>query len=425
MKTKPVPTSPKLRKKENVVDEIYKQDIQKSFDKPPVRHHNGILILVLATLAGFLAGILGETIINALSVSYPNLPVISSLYVSTYPTDSSIILQKNGKTIEAQEFEILETLDQIQSAVVTVFEKKNAVLDDVLDQNYQSGEALGNALILTDDGLLVTINQVLSNPQKEYVVLTSEKKIFTAEKIIQDSATDLVFFRIDASNLSVAEFIDPVELRMGQKLLTLANKTNGMYESDSSTIRDLLYYQDEKVSDIVYSSEKLSDSILINKSLPDGFLGSPLVTTNGKIVGIAIANELNELNQILPGGYVQQTIPKILQDNTVNRTFFGVTYIDLSRTTQLDSEIVGSNSVGALLYDNASLSVSAVEVGSPAEVMGLEANDIITSINGKEISKTENLSVIIQSFDPEEQVDVEYLRDGERKTAKTLLSGVE
>ncbi|MBU1074821.1 PDZ domain-containing protein, partial [Patescibacteria group bacterium] len=119
------------------------------------------------------------------------------------------------------------------------------------------------------------------------------------------------------------------------------------------------------------------------------------------------------------------TIPKILQDNTVNRTFFGVTYIDLSRTTQLDSEIVGSNSVGALLYDNASLSVSAVEVGSPAEVMGLEANDIITSINGKEISKTENLSVIIQSFDPEEQVDVEYLRDGERKTAKTLLSEVE
>lgn len=422
MKTKPVPTSPKVRKKDNAVEEIYKQDIQKSFDKPPIRQRNGILVLVLATLAGFLAGILGETIINALAISYPNLPVISSLYVRSYPTDSSVIIQKNGKTIEAQEFEILETLNQLQPIVVSVFEKKNATQNDVLDQNYQSGEALGNALILTDDGLLATTSQVLTDLDDEYVIVTSEKEIYLVGNITLDPVTELVFFRIKATNLSVAEFIDPAELRTGQKLVSMTNKTNGAYESDSSTIRDLMYYKDEEVSDIIYSSERLSDRILINKSLPEAYLGSPLVTTNGKIVGIALKNELDEINQMIPGEYIQQSITKILRDNTVSRALFGVMYIDLSRTTQPDSETVGSSSAGALLYDSALLSISGVENGSPADEAEFVAGDIIIAVDDEELSEKLSLQEIIQNLEPGEKVNIEYIRDTKKKTTEVLLT---
>ena len=429
MKTKPVPTSPKVRKKEEIVEEIYRQDVNKSFDKPLVRSRNGILILIIATLAGFLAGILGETIINALAVSYPNLPVVNSLYVSTYPVGNNIIIQQDNKTLEAQEFEILETLDNLQSAVLTVFEKKDSVINSVLGESYQSGEAVGNAIVLTDDGLLVTTNQVLPDLEKEYVVITSDKKIYLAEEMEQDVVTDLVFFRIGASNLSVAEFIDPTELHVGQKLFTLANKTNGSYQTDSSAIRDLLYYQDDEIDEIVYSSEKLTDLILINNSLDSVFLGSPLVTANGKVVGIALKNELDEIDLVFPAEYIQQTISKILQDNTISRTFFGVTYIDLSRITQLESELFENNSVGALIYDNnydnRLLYIPAVQQESPAENIGLEVNDIILSISGKEISINNSLSEIIQSFEPGEKVDVEYLHDGEKMTGQILLTEFE
>ena len=418
MKTKPVPTSPKVRNKKDIVADIYKSDGQTSFDKPRIKQHNGVLILVLAILSGFFAGIFGETIVNALAVAYPNLPVISSLYVRTYPNEGNVVILKNEKTIEAQELQVLNTLSQIQPAVVTIFEKKGTNPDnaDLLDDNYQFGNALGNALILTNDGLLVTTNQIITDLAKEYVAVTSDRKIYLAEKVMSDSATNLIFFRISTTGLSIAEFINPQDLHIGQQVLALSNKVNGTYESESSTIRDLLYYPDHELTDIVYSSEKLNDQIQITNSLPDVFLGGPLVTNDGKVVGIATADQNNIIDQILPGEYIQKIIPEILTNSAPGRVYFGTRYIDLSRTTQLDINIVGENTVGALLYGNDSLSITAVENGSPAEIAGLKKDDIITAIDGKEISKTDSLSELIQNHKAGDKVDIQYIRSGEKLT---------
>ncbi|MFA6524956.1 MAG: S1C family serine protease [Patescibacteria group bacterium] len=418
MKTKPVPTSPKVRNKKDIVEDIYNSGGQKSFDKPRIKQRNGVLILVLAILSGFFAGIFGETIVNALAVAYPNLPVISSLYVRTYPNEGNVLIVKNEKTIEAQELQVLNTLSQIQPAVVTVFEKKsvNPGGADLLDDNYQFGNALGNALILTNDGLLVTTNQIVTDAEKEYVAVTSDRKIYLAEKVIRDSATNLVFFRISATNLSIVEFINPQDLHIGQQVLALSNKVNGNYESEASTIRDLLYYPDNELIDIIYSSEKLNDQIKITDSLPEVFLGGPLVTNDGKVVGIATADRNNVINQILPGEYIQKIIPGILTDGTPGRVYFGTNYIDLSRTTQLDVSTVGENKVGALLYGNDSLSITAVESGSPAEKAGLMKDDIITAVDGREISNNDSLSEIIQNYKAGDKVDIQYIRSGEKLT---------
>ncbi|MFA6391517.1 MAG: S1C family serine protease [Patescibacteria group bacterium] len=422
MKTKPVPTSPKVRNRKDIVDDIYKQDSQKLFDKPKIKQHN-IFILVIAILSGFFAGILGETIINALAVSYPNLPFISSLYVKTYESDNNVIVLKNGKTIEVQEFERLKTLDQIQTTVVTVFEKKNigSENNNILEQIYQSGDALGSALILTNDGLLITTNQVIADVEREYVAMTSDKKIYLIDSIIDDSATDLVFFRIDAKNLSVVEFVDPMELHIGQQMLSLVNKTNGSYESDSTEIKDLLYYKDSEIGDAIYSTERVPDLISMTNSFPNNYRGAPVININGKVAGIGLANEAGDINLIIPGEYVQKIVPRILKDGVLKRVSFGVMYVDLSRTTRMDNSIVGENEVGALIYGSESPSVTAVANGSPAEKIGLQINDIIISIDGKEISKTDSLSEIIQSFQPGESVDILYIREGEKNTLSEVL----
>jgi S1-C subfamily serine protease len=422
MKTKPVPTSPKVRNRKDVVDDIYKANEPKSFDRPMVKHRNGTLILVMAVLAGFFAGIFGETIINALAVAYPNLPVISSLYVSTYPTDGNVVIVKNEKTIKAQEYQLLSTLNQVQPAVVRIFEKKNINPDntDLLNQNYQFGDSVGSALVLTDDGLLVTTDQIIPDLAKEYVAITSDKKVYLAESKTRDSATGLVFFRIAATDLLVAEFVDPHDLHVGKQVIALSNKANGLYESKLSAISDIVYYSANNSSDIIYSSEILSDKIRMADSLPSGYLGAPLVTNEGKIVGIAYS-ENDQLDLILPGEYIQKIIPDILTNAAPSRVYFGVSYIDLSRTTQLDVSIVGENKTGALVYGNDSLSITAVQDASPAKSAGLRENDIIISIEGKEVSANDSLSEIIQGFRAGEKVDLQFIRSGEKLTASDVV----
>jgi serine protease Do len=149
-------------------------------------------------------------------------------------------------------------------------------------------------------------------------------------------------------------------------------------------------------------------------------LGAPLVTNEGKIVGIAYS-ENDQLDLILPGEYIQKIIPDILTNAAPSRVYFGVSYIDLSRTTQLDVSIVGENKTGALVYGNDSLSITAVQDASPAKSAGLRENDIIISIEGKEVSANDSLSEIIQGFRAGEKVDLQFIRSGEKLTASDVV----
>jgi len=224
MKTKPVPTSPKVQKKEKVVNDIYSESDSKSFDKPPVKQRIGLVVIVLAIILGFLAGLLGEVIISSLAVSYPNLPIISDLYLNRYADGNKIIIQRSEKSLTALEFEIQETLKETRPVVVSIFQKKEINKQSPLNQIYGQDSKIGNGIILTNDGLVATTDQVIEDATLDYVALTHDRAVYSIKNVQEDPASDAVFFKISADNLNVAEFIDQADLKIGQQLMSVANK---------------------------------------------------------------------------------------------------------------------------------------------------------------------------------------------------------
>lgn len=67
--------------------------------------------------------------------------------------------------------------------------------------------------------------------------------------------------------------------------------------------------------------------------------------------------------------------------------------------------------------------VAEVTPDSPADKAGLKEGDIITSIDGQEISGPEGLSSIVARKKPGDRVEIDFLRQGSRRTAKAELSG--
>ena len=63
-----------------------------------------------------------------------------------------------------------------------------------------------------------------------------------------------------------------------------------------------------------------------------------------------------------------------------------------------------------------------VNPGTPAEKSGLQKNDIITAINGNNISDPENLYSEIGKYKPEDKIKIDYLRNGEAKTSTAKLA---
>lgn len=78
--------------------------------------------------------------------------------------------------------------------------------------------------------------------------------------------------------------------------------------------------------------------------------------------------------------------------------------------------------LGVTVFDtDRGVRVSRVMQGSPAEEAGIQQNDQILSVGGEDFRSAEQLVRMVQQKDPGEQVRIELLRDGQRKTVQVKL----
>ena len=62
--------------------------------------------------------------------------------------------------------------------------------------------------------------------------------------------------------------------------------------------------------------------------------------------------------------------------------------------------------------------ITMVEKGSAAEKAGLEANDVITSINGHKVTTSDDISLYLAVANPEKKTAIKVNRDGDNETIK-------
>jgi putative serine protease PepD len=67
--------------------------------------------------------------------------------------------------------------------------------------------------------------------------------------------------------------------------------------------------------------------------------------------------------------------------------------------------------------------VVGVPAGTPAAAAGLKTGDVVTSVDGKQITDGISLIVAIRSHQPGETVTLDVQRKGEGKSVKVTLDG--
>ena len=60
--------------------------------------------------------------------------------------------------------------------------------------------------------------------------------------------------------------------------------------------------------------------------------------------------------------------------------------------------------------------VQSVQPGEPADAAGLQAGDVVLRVDGKEVTPDQTLSWIVANIEPGDRVDLQIVRDGERRT---------
>jgi serine protease Do len=147
--------------------------------------------------------------------------------------------------------------------------------------------------------------------------------------------------------------------------------------------------------------------IQTDASINPGNSGGPLFNLNGEVIGIntAIINFAQGIGFAIPSNMVLQVVDQLRSRGKVMRGWLGVGIQEV--TLELASKFGIKEREGVLVND--------VFENEPASKAGLRPGDIIAKVNGAPIETPSSLSRAVASVPPGTKIELEIVRNGERR----------
>jgi len=403
MKAKIPPTSPKYKVKE--LEKLYQKDSLSRINQPDRKLRKELIYTILVTLIiGLLSGFLGSIIHVFLGFKYPE--------TFSFNRNSNSVVIPSREEIRIKYDNIYQT---VSPAIVDIYPQKEKT-EDSLEGIYLPSEKAGSGLIISSDGFIATTDRVIEAGEA-YAVITKDGDSYLVEEAYDDPSTNLVFLKIKAEGLNVAQTVSREDISLGETAFVMANNYVSSPSFLVSEIEQIYYQPFEEKNDFVQSSERLNSYLTINKDLNQKWEGEPLVYKNGKIAGIYTYRD-NKKNLFIPADYLKGVVNSLIEDNEVIRLNLGINYLDLKRVLNISSDLSQGRKNGLLIWNDKD---EAVIKHSPADKAGLQKYDIIIEIDGQRIELVRDFSEKIQSYSLGEVIDLKVIRAGVEKEVKVTL----
>ena len=277
--------------------------------------------------------------------------------------------------------------------------------DESEDQEFRSDSG-GSGFIVSADGLVVTNNHVIRGA--EQVRVRMGESAYDAEVKGVDAATDLALLKIDTGeDLPFLPLGDSDALRPGDWVMAIGSPL----ELANTVTVGVVSAKGRRIN-ISPETTSFESFIQTDAAINFGNSGGPLVDLAGTVVGIntAINWGSENIGFAVPVNILRQVLPQLRDEGRVRRGYLGIGVNDV---TDRAAEAFGLESTDGALVSN-------VIPGLPADEGGLEAGDIILTVDGIQIANTRELIDYVSNQGPDATVVLGILRDGERleKTIK-------
>ncbi len=270
----------------------------------------------------------------------------------------------------------------------------------------------GSGVIMSSDGYIITNAHVIEGADRVSVVLENEAE-YEADIIGSDSKTDLAVIKIDETNLNAAEFGDSSETEVGEDVIAIGNPAG--LELAGSITRGIVSAVERPIQSS--SSAYTMNCIQTDAAINPGNSGGALVNMYGQVIGInssKIADvDYEGIGFAISSNDVQPIVDDLVKYGYVkDRARLGITYQEMSST------YAAYYGVPAGLY------VTEVDESVNAYAQGLRAGDIITKIDGTEITDSEVVIDYLKEKSPGDKVKLTVYRYSATGNGKTFSLSV-
>lgn len=272
--------------------------------------------------------------------------------------------------------------------------------------------SLGSGVIVdAKRGIVLTNSHVIKNAD-EIAVTLKDGRTMEAELVGSDPETDLAVVRIPAKELRELPLGESDDLRVGDFVVAVGNPF-GLGQSVTSGIVSALGRHG-------IGRGGVQDFIQTDAPINRGNSGGALVNLAGELVGINAAILSPSGGNIgigfaIPASMARQVMDQLLEHGEVKRGTLGLDAQSL--TPELARALDLDRDKGAV--------ITQVQAGSPAEAAGLKAGDVVTGVNGKDISSQQDLQNALGLLPVGETVSLAILRDGDRRVIEAEIRAPE
>lgn len=287
--------------------------------------------------------------------------------------------------------------------------------EEQLPQSEMKQQGLGSGIIISEDGYILTNNHVVEDVDELRVKLIDNSE-YEAKVVGTDPSTDIALIKIDAKNLPVAILGDSDKLRIGEWVLAIGNPLNL-----TSTVTAGIVSALHRSIDVLRGRNNVTsieNFIQTDAAINPGNSGGALLNLRGEVIGVntAIATTTRYYmgyGFAVPINIAKAVVDDIIKYGEVKRGYLGV-YI---------SEVTPVTAKGVKLDRPRGVFVTSVIEGSAAEKAGIKEGDVILSVDGKEVNRTNELQAKIGVKNPGDVVTLKVWRDGKELTIKAKLKG--
>jgi len=344
---------------------------------------------------------------------------------------SNISLPSERRTLVYEESVITKVVEDAIPSVVTIGINKIQKTSDTIQINplnpltplqkipgktQEIKRNIGSGFIISQDGLIITNRHVVEDEEATYTILTNDKKKFNVAKIYRDPLNDLAILKINSSGLKPLQFGDSSILKLGQLAIAIGTPLEEFTNTVTVGIVSGLGRGITTGSPFEGYVEKLDNVIQTDAAINPGNSGGPLLDSNGNVIGIntAIAQEGQNIGFAIPSNVIKEIVDNFAKrGNVFERPYLGIRYTTIDKQTAILNKLV----VGAY--------VISVIKDSPADIAGIQEEDIITEIDGVTIDDKEKDSVakIILNKKIGQELNLKIFRNNKFLNIKAQLKG--
>jgi serine protease Do len=270
----------------------------------------------------------------------------------------------------------------------------------------QSETALGSGFFISGEGHIVTSNHLVANA-KSLLVTTDDGSVFPAEVVGTDPQTDVALIKVAAHlDFPYVRFA-AVEPRIGDWVLPVGNP----FGLGGTVTAGIVSARGRDIGAGPYD-----DFIQIDAPVNKGNSGGPTFNVRGEVIGINTAIYSPSGGSVgvafdIPAQTVELVVQQLREKGHVTRGWIGV---QIQPVTSAIAEAIGLRQAEGAL-------VAATQTDSPAAKSGIEAGDVITSVNGEAVKDARGLARKIAAIAPGTAVRIGVFRNGREQTIAVVL----